>query len=89
MIQCYYGLVGLLTQCFHILILGVLVFKLLTMTRNNIGPRFVPWGTPAVTGSQLEIDLQIFTHCRLSVRKVINYPRNKGSSHSQIDQFVK
>ena len=31
------------------------IFKLLIITRNNIGPSFVPWGTPAVIRSQSEV----------------------------------
>ena len=31
------------------------IFKLLIITRNNIGPSFVPWGTPAVFRSQSEV----------------------------------
>ena len=55
---------------FHILVSGVLGFKLLTMTRNRIGPSFIPWGTPAVTGSQSEVDLSINTRCLRFVKKL-------------------
>jgi hypothetical protein len=38
----------------HIFVSGELIFKSLIMTRNKIGPSFVLWVTPAVTGSQLQ-----------------------------------
>ena len=43
------------------------VFKLLTITRNNIRPSLVPWGTPAVAGNQFESPSP--THCHRLVRK--------------------
>ena len=47
------------------------IFKLLIITRNNIGPSFVPWGTPAVIGSQSEIAPSNLTRCRRLDRKLI------------------
>ena len=40
--------------------------KSLTIIKNRIGPNFIPWGTPALTGSQLEVAL---THCLRNDRK--------------------
>ena len=37
--------------------------KSLTIIKNRIGPNFVPWGTPALTGNQLEIASPSLTHC--------------------------
>ena len=47
------------------------IFKLLIITRNNIGPSFVPWGTPAVIGSQSEVEPANLTRCRRLVKKLI------------------
>ena len=47
------------------------IFKLLIITRNNIWPSFVPWGTPAVIGSQSEVEPANLTLCRRLVRKLI------------------
>ena len=35
---------------------GSEIRKLLIITKNYIGPSFVPWGTPAFIGSQSEIE---------------------------------
>ena len=37
---------------FQIQDLGSEILKLLINIKNNIGPSFVPWGTPAFIGSQ-------------------------------------
>ena len=50
---------------------GSEILKLLTITRNNIGPSFVPWGTPAFIGSQSEIEPANLTRCRRLDRKLI------------------
>ena len=47
------------------------IFKLSIITRNNIGPSFVPWGRPAVIGSQSEVEPANLTRCRRLVRKLI------------------
>lgn len=44
-----------LLMYFQIQILGVEIIKLLNITRNSIGLSFVPWGTPALIGSQILI----------------------------------
>ena len=45
-------------------------FKLLIIVTRSIGPSLVPWGTPARTGSQLEMVCPSLTHCHWSVRKL-------------------
>ena len=45
-------------------------FKLLIIVTKSIGPSLVPWGTPARTGSQLEMACPSLTHCHWSVRKL-------------------
>ena len=45
-------------------------FKLLIIVTKSIGPSLVPWGTPARTGSQLEMVCPSLTHCHWSVRKL-------------------
>ena len=50
---------------------GSEILKLLTITRNNIGPSFVPWGTPAFIGSQSEIKPANLTRCGRLDRKLI------------------
>ena len=44
-----------LLMYFQMQILGVEIIKLLNITRNSIGLSFVPWGTPALIGSQILI----------------------------------
>ena len=43
---------------------GSEILKFLIITKNNIGPSFVPWGTPAFIGSQWEIEPANLTRCR-------------------------
>ena len=67
------------------------IFKLI-ITRNNIGPSFVLWGTPAVIGSQLEVGPANITRCRRLVKKVmihgIKYVRTlKSKSFSNSTLF--
>ena len=45
--------------------------KSLIMMKNRIGPSVVPWGTPALTGSQSENASPIFTRCLRSERKLM------------------
>ena len=45
--------------------------KSLIMMRNRIGPSLVPWGTPALTGSQSGNAYPIFTRCLQSERKLM------------------
>src|SRR6056300_1027018 len=40
--------------------------------RNNIGPKTVPWGTPDLTGDQLEHVPLTTTRCRRSVKKSLS-----------------
>ena len=41
------------------------------MTKKRNGPNFVPWGTPAVIGSQFEVNSPSRTHCLLFNRKLM------------------
>ena len=50
---------------------GSEILKLLIITKNNIGPSFVPWGTPAFIGNQPEIEPPNLTRCRRIDRKLI------------------
>ena len=50
---------------------GSEILKLLIIIKNNIGPSFVPWGTPAFIGSQPEIEPANLTCCRRLDRKLI------------------
>ena len=68
------------------------IFKLLIITRNNIGPSFVLWGTPTVIGSQLEVGPANITRCRRLVKKLmirgIKYVRTlKSKSFSNSTLF--
>ena len=45
-------------------------FKSLIIIKKSIGPRLVPWGTPARIGSQLETVCPSLTYCQRSVRKL-------------------
>ena len=45
----------------HMPISGEEIFRLLIITRKRVGPSFAPWGTPAVTGSQSENEVDNFT----------------------------
>jgi hypothetical protein len=56
---------------FYIFVSGEFTLKSLIIMRNNVGTSLVPWGTPAVTGSQLEKDSPILTRCLRSQRKFI------------------
>ena len=50
----------------------MLDLKSLTITRNNQGPKYVPWGTPARTVSQLEKQSEFnFTLWLLSLKNSI------------------
>ena len=44
--------------------------KSLTIIKNRIGPNFVPWGTPALAGSQIETASPSLTHCLRPDRKL-------------------
>ena len=44
-------------------------YKSLTIIKKRIGPNFVPWGTPALTGNQIEIASPSLTHCLRPDRK--------------------
>ena len=50
---------------------GSEILKLLIITKNSIGPSFVPWGTPAFIGSQSESEPANLTRCRRLDRKLI------------------
>ena len=56
---------------FHMLVTVDEILRLLTMTRNKIGPSLVPWGTPAFTGSHAEIASPSLTRWRRFDRKLI------------------
>ena len=43
---------------------------LFTQTKNKVGPRIVPWGTPDVTGDQFENVPRIVTLCCLYCYKL-------------------
>ena len=45
----------------------------LTITKNKMGPNFVPWGTPAFTCAHLEIDSPSLTFCLRSDKKSHNH----------------
>ena len=47
------------------------IWDLLIIIKNNIGPSFVPWGTPAFIGSQWEIAPANLTRCQWLDRKLI------------------
>ena len=56
---------------FHRFVSGMGMDKSLIMMRNRIGPSLVPWGTPALTGSQSKNASPIFTRCLWSERKLM------------------
>ena len=56
---------------FHILVSGEVIRRLLTITRNKIGPSFVPGGTPAFTESQSEVAPSNLTRCFRFERKLM------------------
>ena len=61
---------------FQIFVLWDITSRSLIITKKRIGPSLVPWGTPAFTGNQFEIDSPSLTHCRRFERKSIIHGTN-------------
>ena len=62
--------------------------------RNKIGPSLVPWGTPALIGSQSENASPILTPCLQVERKLMIYgirhrltpnPNNLSAMHTKLN----